>query len=98
MLTKKFAREFISKNFYVGLECLLEMQENWCFIVEDLSEYCRPEQINIQNKNNSVLFIKVTMGMMLDIQPHKTYILKKIENYFHRKIVNNIVFIPNYNE
>ena len=70
----------------------LKLLSNWDKIADnDIHKFCKPESItNIGDSSIKILNIKVTPGKEVDVEYARDDIIKNINIFFGKKIVNKI--------
>ena len=84
-------RRILKKRGHIFSETL----DNWRFIVgDDLFKACYPKSYKSGNKlNTNTLNIMVKRGHEVDMEYSKNHIIKKMNNYFGRNVVEKIKLI-----
>ena len=69
-----------------------KLLNNWDKLADnEIHKFCKPESItNIGDSSVKILNIKVTRGKEVDVEYARDDIIKKINSFFGKKIVNKI--------
>lgn len=94
MNLNNYLRTICKQNKYLGLWTILDLQNNLAFIIgEQLSKYCKPIQIRVNNFQQNTLVMWVKPMMIFEIKSQEFKIKQSINLYLAQKVIHNIIFI-----
>lgn len=88
----EFIKSLLNKNFYPGMDLLIDLKSNWNFVVQsEISEFCSPFRL-FPVKEKFDVFVSCSPSAVLEVR--NIDLKTKINLFFGKDFVNKIVVVP----